>query len=105
MTLHFYEAQTAHRIMAQVIDRIPYGSYVVLSGQLEGPAGQEFTAEYDAAPLYHHGQDDLASCLEGLEPVGPGVTEAYKWRAPAPSQDGSRRGHIWAAVGHKANHI
>ena len=47
MTLHFYEAQTARRIMVQVIDRIPYGSYVVLSiGQLEGHAGQEFTAEY-----------------------------------------------------------
>ena len=42
MTLHFYEAQTARKIMAQVIDRIPYGSYVVLSvGQLEGDFGEE----------------------------------------------------------------
>ena len=106
MTLHFYEAQTARKIMALVIDRIPYGSYVVLSvGQLEGAFGEEFTRQYDAAPLYHHSQDDVASFLEGLEPVGPAVTEAYKWRAPVPSLDSPRRGHIWAAVGRKANHL
>ena len=106
MTLHFYEAQTARKIMAQVIDHIPYGSYVVLSvGQLDGDSGEEFTREYDAAPLYHHGQDDVASFLEGLETVGPGVTEAYRWRAPVPRLDGPRRGHIWAAVGHKSNHL
>ena len=106
MTLHFYEPQAARKIMALVIDRIPYGSYVVLSvGQLEGAFGEEFTREYDAAPLYHHSQDDIASCLEGLEPIGPAVTEAYKWRAPVPGLDGSRRGHIWAAVGRKANHL
>ena len=105
MILHFYEAQTARKIMAQIMDHIPYGSYVILSvGQLDGDSGEEFTREYDAAPLYHHSQDEVASFLEGLEPVGPGVTEAYKWRAPAPSLDGPRRGHIWAAVGHKVNH-
>ena len=105
MTLHFYEAQAARKIMALVIDRIPYGSYVVLSvGQLEGAFGEEFTREYDAAPLYHHSQDDLASFLQSLETVGPGITEAYKWRAPVPSLHGPRRGHIWAAVGHKVNH-
>ena len=69
-----------------------------------GDSGEEFTREYDAAPLYHHSQDEVASFLEGLETVGPGITEAYKWRAPAPSPDGPRRGHIWAAVGHKVNH-
>ena len=106
MTLHFYEAQTARKIMAQVIDRIPYGSYVALSvGQLEGRYGEEFTREYNTAPLYHHSQDEVAGFLDGLEPVGPGVTEAYKWRAPFPSLDGSRRGHIWVAVGRKANHL
>ena len=106
MTLHFYDVQTARKIMTQVIDRIPYGSYVIFSaGQLEGAFGEEFTRQYDAAPLYHHSQDDVASWLEGLEPVGPAVTEAYKWRASVPSLHGSRRGHIWAAVGHKTSHL
>ena len=106
MTLHFYEAQAARKIMALVIDRIPYGSYVVLSvGQLEGAFGEEFTREYDAAPLYHHSQDDVASFLDGLELVGPGVTEAYKWRAPVAGPVSPQRGHIWAAVGRKANHL
>ena len=72
MTLHFYDAQAARKIIALVIDRIPYGSYVILSvGQLDGDSGEQFSGEYDAAPLYHHGQDDVASFLEGLEPVGP----------------------------------
>jgi len=106
MTLHFYEAQAARKIISLVIDRIPHGSYVVLSvGQLEGAFGEEFTRQYDAAPLYHHSQEDIASCLEGLEPIGPAVTEAYKWRAPVPSLDSPRRGHIWATVGRKANHL
>lgn len=106
MTLHFYDAQTARKIMTQVVDRIPYGSYVVLSaGQLEGTSGEEFTREYDAAPLYHHSQDEVASFLKDLEPVGPLVTEAYKWRAPVASLNGSRRGHIWAAVGRKTSRL
>ncbi len=106
MTLHFYEPQEARKIMALVIDRIPYGSYVVLSvGQLEGAFGEEFTRQYEAAPLYHHSQDDIASCLEGLEPIRPAVTEAYKWRAPVPSLDSPRRGHIWVAVGRKTNNL
>lgn len=66
--------------------------------------GKNSRPEYEAAPLYHHSQDDVASFLEGLETVGPGITEASKWRAPVPSLDGPRRGHIWAAVGHKVNH-
>lgn len=106
MTLHFYDAQTTRKIMTQVIDRIPYGSYVVISvGELEGDPGAKFTREYDAARLHHHSQDEVASFLEGLEPVGGGVTEAYKWRAPVASLDSSRRGHIWAAVGRKSRSL
>jgi hypothetical protein len=106
MTLHFCDVQAARKIMTQVIDRIPHGSYVVISvGQLEGESGEEFTRAYDAARLHHHSQDEVASFLEGLEPVGARVGEAYKWRAPLASLDGSRRGHIWAAVGRKTSRL
>ncbi len=102
MTLHFYNAGTARRIAAQFIGGIPHGTYVVLSvGQLEGEAGEQFTAEYRAGQLHHHSADDVASFLDGLEPVGPGITEARRWRAPVVSLEGGRRGHIWAGVGQK----
>jgi hypothetical protein len=102
MTLHFYDARTARRIAAQFIGGIPYGSYVILSaGQIEGDAGEQFTREYRAGRLYHHGQDEVASFLRGLEPVGPGITEARRWRAPVVSLEESRRGHIRAGVGRK----
>ncbi len=102
MTLHFYDAETARRIAAQFIGGIPDGSYVIISvGQLEGEAGEQFTAEYHAGQLHHHGQDDVASFLDGLEPVGPGITEARRWRAPVASLEGSRPGHIWAGLGRK----
>jgi hypothetical protein len=102
MTLHFCDAATARRIAAQFIGGIPVGSYVIVSaGQLEGDAGDQFTAEYRAGRLHHHGEDDVASFMDGLELAGPGVTEARRWRAPVVSLEGGRRGHIWAGVGQK----
>jgi hypothetical protein len=102
MTLHFCDAVTARKIAAQFIGGIPYGSYVIVSvGQLEGDTGEQFTREYRAGRLHHHSQDEVASFLNGLEPVGPGVTEARGWRAPVASLDGGRRGHIWAGAGRK----
>jgi hypothetical protein len=102
MTFHFYNAESARRIAAQFIGGIPDGSYLIVSvGQLEGEAGEQFTRQYRAGRLYHHGQDDVAGFLDGLEPVGPGITEARRWRAPVASLEGGRRGHIWAGVGQK----
>jgi hypothetical protein len=102
MTLHFYDAEAARKIAAQFIGGVPDGSYVIISaGQLKGEAGEQFTREYRAGQLHHHGQDEVASFLAGLQPVGPGITEARRWRAPVASLDGGRRGHIWAGAGQK----
>jgi hypothetical protein len=102
MTLHFYNREAARRIAAGFIGGIPYGSYVIVSaGQLEGEAGEQFTREYRPGQLHHHGQDEVASFLDGLEPIGPGVTEARRWRAPVASLEGGRPGHIWAGAGRK----
>ena len=48
----------------QFIGGIPYGSYVILSaGQLEGHAGEQFTAEYRAAK---HGLDVFTAIYDAL---------------------------------------
>jgi hypothetical protein len=103
MTVHFYDADTARQLTRRLIDGMPYGSYLVLSaGQLEGELGEELSAQYRAGQLHHHGRDTVASFLDGLALVEPGLTEARAWRGihSAPGTH-SGRGHIWAAVGYK----
>jgi hypothetical protein len=103
MALHFYDADKARQIVAGFIGGIPYGSYVILSvGQLEGAIGEQFTKEYSAGQIYHHTQAHVAHFMDGLRLVHPGVTEARTWRAPTFTPDELGRGHIWAAVGRKA---
>jgi hypothetical protein len=69
---------------------------------LERAAGEQFTREYRAGRLYHHTRQDVASFLDGLELIDPGITEAREWRAPACAVHDFRGGHIWAAVARKA---
>jgi SAM-dependent methyltransferase len=99
MTLHFFDAETARTICARLIDALAPGSYLIVSaGHLDGHAGQQFTAEYQAGHLHHHAQDDIAGFLAELELIKPGITEARVWRAPVLLTGPPPRGHIWAAV-------
>jgi hypothetical protein len=103
MTLHFFDAETARTLIAQYVAGLPYGSYLIVSvGQLEGELGAEFSKQYSAGRLYHHNRETVASLLEGLELVEPGIPGARAGRAPARIPDRRRRGHIWATVGRKA---
>jgi hypothetical protein len=104
MTLHFFDAGKARRIVAQLTSSIPDGSYVIVStGQLKGEAATRFTREYQPEHTYHHTPADLTAIMDSLELAAPGITEARTWRRPAPVTDESRPGHIWAAVGRKAS--
>jgi hypothetical protein len=103
MTLHFYDAETARELVRKYTDGLPYGSYVVVSvGSLEGEMAGQFSHEYQAGQVSHHDRVTVASFLDGLELVRPGVVEARAWRNPVSLVNSGRRGHIWAAVGHKA---
>jgi hypothetical protein len=104
MTLHFFNAERARRIVSQLTSSIPDGSYVIIStGQLEGEAATRFTQEYQPEHTYHHTPADLAAIMDGLQLAEPGITEARTWRRLAPVTSQSRQGHIWAAVGRKAS--
>ena len=99
MTLHFFDAATAHTITAQLAGGLPPGSYLIVSvGQLDAGTGEQFTGQYRAGTLHHHTPHDIAGWLSGLDLAGPGITQARAWRPPGPVPPGSDRGHIWAAV-------
>jgi len=103
MNLHFFSAETARTLVSQYVAGLPYGSCLIVSvGQLEGEMGTQFSKQYNAGRLHHHNRETVATFLDGLELVDPGVTEARAWRAPAFIPDHGRRGHIWSAVGRKA---
>jgi hypothetical protein len=102
MTLHFFDTETARTITARFIDGIAPGSYLIVSaGQLDGHAGHQFTAEYQAGHLHHHTREDIAGFLAGLGLIKPGITEARAWRAPVLLTGQPPQGHIWAAVARK----
>jgi S-adenosyl methyltransferase len=102
MALHFFDAETARTICARLIDGIAPGSYLIISaGHLDGPIGQQFTAEYRAGHLHHHTREDIAGFLAGLELIKPGITEARAWRAPVLLTGQPAQGHIWAALARK----
>ncbi len=102
MILHFFSASTAQAITSQLIDRLPDGSYLIVSaGHVDGQAGEQFTAQYNPERLHHHTRKDLARFLDELQIIEPAVTEARAWRPSGPISRRERGGRIWAAVGHK----
>lgn len=72
--------------MAGVASRLAPGPYVAVScGVLHpGAEREEFIRAYTAARIWRHTVADIAGWLDGLEIVGPGVTDVRGWRAGMP---------------------
>jgi SAM-dependent methyltransferase len=104
MVLHFFDAATAHDIVATFARAVTPGSYFVLSvGSGDEQTGDALAREYQAGTLYNHSLAQIAAFLEDLEPIPPGVTDAVAWMPgspgqPPPPQSG---GHILADVARK----
>jgi len=104
MVLHFFDAITAHYIVATFARAVTPGSYFVLSvGSGDEQTGDALAREYRAGTLYNHSLAQIAAFLEGLEPIPPGVTDAMAWvpgspGQPSPAQSG---GHILAGIARK----
>jgi hypothetical protein len=104
MVLHFQEATTARNLVSAYVDQLAPGSHVIITVGAGDPAiGDQITRAYDAAPLYNHSRDDVASFFTGLDLIGPGITDARAWqpgwRTPAPFFD--RAGQVLAGAGVK----
>jgi O-methyltransferase involved in polyketide biosynthesis len=104
MVLHFLDAPAARDLTAAYISELAPGSHVIITGACgEHAIGQQITRTYDAAPLYNHPPDDVASFFTGLDLINPGIADARAWmpgwRTPAPFHE--RSGHVLAGVGRK----
>jgi hypothetical protein len=104
MVLHFLDAATTRDLVKAYVDALAPGSHVIITVGAGDPAiGDQITRVYDAARLYNHTPDDVASFFAGLDLVDPGITDARAWqpgwRTPAPFWD--RAGQVLAGVGAK----
>ena len=102
--LHFLDAGTARQITAGYARLTAPGSCLVISCATydDGALAKRLAAEYTAGPFVSHSREDVTSFFAGLEPVGPGVTEAQTWRPWQPEPVLRRRdGHVLAGVARK----
>jgi SAM-dependent methyltransferase len=104
MVLHFFDAATAHEIVASFARDVTPGSYFVLSvGSGDEQTGGALAREYQAGTLYNHSLAEIAAFLEDLEPIPPGVTDAVAWMPGSPNQPPLAQpgGHILAGIAKK----
>jgi O-methyltransferase involved in polyketide biosynthesis len=104
MVLHFLDAATAREVSAAYIARLAPGSHVIITVGCGEPAiGEQITRTYDAAPVFNHTAEDVASFFTGLDLIKPGVADARAWKpgwlTPAPFQ--KRPGQVLAGLGVK----
>ncbi len=104
MVLHFLDAATARDTVSAYVSEMAPGSHVIITVACGQPAiGQQITRTYDAAPVYNHTPDDVASFFTGLDLIKPGIADARAWmpgwRTPAPFSE--RPGHVLAGIGIK----
>jgi SAM-dependent methyltransferase len=104
MVLHFYDTPAARDLVKAYAGELAPGSHVIITVGVGDPAiGDQITRTYDAAPIYNHSREDVASFFTGLTLVDPGITDARAWqpgwRTPAAFFD--RAGQVLAGVGVK----
>jgi len=100
--LHFLDADAARAVTAGYACLLAPGSYLVIScaSYDDEALAKRLAAEYTAASFHNHTREDVESFFDGLELIGPGITEAKSWRAWLPEPVPCRRGgHVLAGVG------
>ncbi len=103
--LHFLDAGTARTVAGGYAELIAPGSYLIISVARHDDEmlGKRLAQQYTAATWHNHSAEDVTSFFDGLELVGPGVTEAQTWRAWLTEPRLCRRdGHVLAGVARTA---
>jgi hypothetical protein len=103
MVLHFYDVKQARKIVADIINSVPFGSYLAVSIARGDPAiSAQVAGVYTPSRVCNHSASDLARILDGLDLIEPGITEATRWRNRAPqftTGEEAPKGQVWVAAG------
>jgi O-methyltransferase involved in polyketide biosynthesis len=92
--LHFIDPETAGTIVAGYIERVPAGSWIVVSvGTTEDMDLLDRARGSYTLSAWNHGPREIAAWLDGLDLVPPGMAEARRWASGIggvpPSSEGS----------------
>jgi len=99
MVLHFFDAETAARIVAGYAAAVAPGSYLVISaGSGDERTGGLLAREYKAGALHNHSPERIADWFAGLELIDPpGLVDARAWQPGTPAAPPSAEGgHVLA---------
>ena len=104
--LHFFDAEAARKIVAELTNWLAPGSYVAISvGSGDEQTGGALAREYQAATLYNHSPAQISGFFAGLDLIEPpGLVDARNWHPGmlVTPPVGHQGGHVLAGVGRKA---
>jgi hypothetical protein len=105
------KADTAYRIVQELMAGVTAGSYLMLTHHASDLYVEEHVEMYACiarlaaegktwavAPRNH---DEVARFFDGLELVSPGVVPLHTWRVPPDEQDPAAQGAMYAGLGRK----
>jgi hypothetical protein len=86
--LHFIEERLAQDAVRTIMERLPPGSYLVIThasgDQATATEIATVSAIYEGAgtPIYMRSHDDITAFFDGLDLIPPGVADMSGWRNP-----------------------
>jgi hypothetical protein len=100
------DTDEARSIVRELMDAVPSGSYLVLThptlelGGEGNEAAMRFWNENATPPITARSRADVASFLDGLDLLEPGIVSCARWR-PDPGTDNATEVAQFGAVGRK----
>jgi O-methyltransferase involved in polyketide biosynthesis len=82
---HIHDADEARSLVAELLSRVPSGSYVAICDAImteERRKAEETYANTDGVHYHARDPQDIVTFFEGLEWVEPGFASVSLWRAP-----------------------
>ena len=103
--LYFRDSDDPYGIVSTLLERLPSGSYLVLSHPTadfdpQAMGGAVAAAEQSGVTLVPRTQAETAAFFRGLELVEPGVVPVLAWRPDEPVAD-AHGAYYWAGIGRK----
>jgi S-adenosyl methyltransferase len=78
--LHFIDPETAGQLVAEYRERVPSGSWIVVSvGTTDNKELIERARGSYTMSAWNHGAREIGKWLDGLELIPPGISEARRW--------------------------